>query len=181
MLLYYLDKVQTSRTFKTLPDQASPTFLTSISITPFCSIILDYCSLFHILIALPQLDAIPFNSLPYFNQNPIYQKPHQMPDSIYLSVPKASWYCFNYHIVHLWYCMLIHQVSFCALWEQRQHLALIPGVWQIADVTKIFTKWINKTCTYLIFNVPISFMKLKEYVIGGIKIKSIKKSPFKNK
>lgn len=96
MLFRYLDWVHTSPAFRTLLNWASWTFLTSISSTSF---LLHHIGLLLFIphIALSHLGAVPFNSLLYFNQNPIYQKWHRMPVGISLGVSKAVWSCFNYH------------------------------------------------------------------------------------
>ena len=65
-----LDRVQTGLAFQTLPSQASPAFLSSISTTPF---LLHHIALLFIPhTALLHLAAIPYNSLPYFTQNVIH-------------------------------------------------------------------------------------------------------------
>lgn len=83
-LPHYLDRVQTGTASKTLSvmrfTNLSNLNLNHSFLVPshwHTALYSTYWLHFH-------TGAIPFNSLPYFNQNRIYQKPHQMPVGISL-------------------------------------------------------------------------------------------------
>lgn len=131
-LPHYLDSVQTGRASKTL------------SVVRFTS--LSNLSLSHSFLVPSHWNAalcstywlhfhtrVPFHEIAFPALIKIlFIKTHIKCQLEFRCAPKALWSCFNYHTYH----RLTYQASFCPLWEQRQHLALILGILQIANVTK---------------------------------------------